>query len=149
MPDKRVLITGATGYIGRRLKHRLLNDGGYTIRLMVRNRNKVQLAVRDRVEIVEADTFDMVSLAEAVKGVDCAYYLIHSMGSKDNYRDLDRESAENFRNACVAAGVKRIIYLGGLGVKESASTHLLSRIETGEVLSGNLKRSRQSGCALG
>jgi len=135
MSKKTILITGATGYIGRRLKHRLLDHGGYSIRLMVRNRNKVGAAVRDRLEIAEADTFDPSSLASALKGVDCAFYLIHSMGSKDNYRDLDRESAENFRKACVAAGVKRIIYLGGLGVKETASTHLLSRIETGEVLS--------------
>lgn len=58
------------------------------------------------------------------------------MGSSQDYEELDRLSAENFRDACIAAGVQRIIYLGGLGVKESASKHLLSRIETGEILSG-------------
>lgn len=135
MPKKTLLITGATGYIGRRLKHRLLEDDRYRIRLMVRNRNKVQAKVQDKVEVVEADTLKPSSLANALHDVDCAFYLIHSMGSKENYRDRDKESAENFRKACIAAGVKRIVYLGGLGVKESASTHLLSRIETGEVLS--------------
>ena len=60
--------------------------------------------------------------------------------STDDYRNLDRVSAENFRDACIAAGVRRIIYLGGLGVKESASEHLLSRIETGEILSAKPDR---------
>lgn len=135
MPEKTILITGATGYIGRRLTHRLLENGSYTLRLLVRNRRKVQVAVADQVEIVEGSTFEAASLEKALVGVDTAFYLIHSMGPQDNYRDLDRESAENFRRACVAAGVRRVIYLGGLGVKESASEHLLSRIETGEVLS--------------
>ncbi len=135
MPKKTILITGATGYIGRRLKHRLLANGNYNIRLFVRNRMKVQVAVVDLVEICEGTTFDTDSLQKALVGVDTAFYLIHSMGTKENYSELDRTSAENFRNACIAAGVWRIVYLGGLGVKESASEHLLSRIETGEVLS--------------
>lgn len=135
MPEKTILITGATGYIGRRLTHRLLENGSYTLRLLVRNRRKVQVAVADQVEVAEGSTFDTTSLEKALAGVDTAFYLIHSMGPQNNYRDLDRESAENFRRACVAAGVRRVIYLGGLGVKESASEHLLSRIETGEVLS--------------
>lgn len=135
MPKKTILITGATGYIGRRLKHRLLDKGNYNIRLFVRNRLKVQVAHLNRVEIYEGTTFEIESLEKALIGVDTAFYLIHSMGSKENYSDLDRKSAENFRRACIKAGVRRIIYLGGLGVKETASEHLLSRIETGEVLS--------------
>ncbi len=135
LAKKTVLITGATGYIGRRLKKRLLGSGGYDVRLLVRNKNKVQVAMVDRVDIREGSTFDVASLNEALEGVDTAFYLIHSMGTTDDYRKLDRDSAENFRTACVSSGVKRIIYLGGLGVKESASEHLLSRIETGEVLS--------------
>lgn len=133
--SKTVLITGATGYIGRRLTHRLLDDGACRVRLLVRNRNKVQVAIAGQVDIREGSTFDTASLAAALEGVDCAFYLIHSMGEGEDYRRLDRESAENFRRACIAAGVRRIVYLGGLGRKESASTHLLSRIETGEVLS--------------
>lgn len=135
MKNTTVLITGATGYIGRRLKHRLLESSGLKVRLFVRNRHKVQVSVADQVEIREGSTFDKQSLAAALTGVDTAFYLIHSMGTSENYRNLDRISAENFRDACIDAGVRRIIYLGGLGVRESASEHLLSRIETGEILS--------------
>ncbi len=135
MDKKTVLITGATGYIGRRLKHRLLANGNYNIRLFVRNRMKVQVSVVDLVEVFEGTTFESDSLLKALEGVDTAFYLIHSMGTKENYSKLDRISAENFRSACIKAGVRRIVYLGGLGVKETASEHLLSRIETGEVLS--------------
>jgi uncharacterized protein YbjT (DUF2867 family) len=135
MPEKTILITGATGYIGRRLKRRLLENGNYSIRLLVRNRRKVSVAVADQVQITEGSTFDKELLAKALEGVHTAFYLIHSMGSQLDYSDLDRESAGNFRKACIAAGVQRVIYLGGLGVKESASKHLMSRIETGEVLS--------------
>ncbi len=139
MPDnfqkQTVLVTGATGYIGRRLTQRLLNSGIFDLRLLVRNKNKVQAAIVDWVDIREGSTFDVHSLTAALEGVDTAFYLIHSMGTTDDYRNLDRDSAKNFREACITAGVKRIIYLGGLGVKESASEHLLSRIETGEVLS--------------
>lgn len=140
MPSGKILISGATGYIGRRLTHRLLENGSYDLRLLVRNRKKVQVAVADEVEIAEGSTFDQPSLAKALAGVDTAFYLIHSMGTDSDYRDLDRESAENFRRACIAADVRRIIYLGGLGVKETASKHLLSRIETGEVLSAEPDR---------
>ena len=132
---KKILITGATGYIGRRLKDRLLVDKSIKIRLLVRNINKVRAGVRNKVEIVEGDTFHQESLAQALQDVDVAYYLIHSMGSDKDFEELDRTSAENFRNACIAQGVKKIIYLGGLGVKETASKHLLSRLETGEILS--------------
>ncbi len=132
---KKVLITGATGYIGRRLKERLLGDKTLSLRLLVRNINKVRESVRGKVEIVEGDTFNRESLAQALCGIDVAYYLIHSMGAGPDFEELDRISAENFRTACIEQGVKKIIYLGGLGVKDSASKHLLSRIETGEILS--------------
>ncbi|MDR9501539.1 MAG: SDR family oxidoreductase [Desulfurivibrionaceae bacterium] len=136
----KILVTGATGYIGRRLKERLLGKPDCRLRLLVRNRNKVRLSVRDQVEIVEGDTFNEEALDRALAGIEVAYYLIHSMGSGKDYRDLDRLSAENFREAAIRAGVKRIIYLGGLGVRETASKHLLSRIETGEVLGAKPER---------
>lgn len=128
----RVLITGATGYIGRRLKYRFLQDKNVTIRLMV----KRDLAgiESENVEIVKANTFDIESLHLALKGVDVAYYFVHSMHAKD-YREMDNESAKNFLEAAIAQGVKRIIYLGGLGEKATASEHLLSRLEVGEMLS--------------
>ena len=134
-PRQTVLITGATGYIGRRLKHRLLQSSEFDIRIFVRNKNKVQVSVVDKVDIREGTTFDKKALTDALTGVDTAFYLIHSMGSKDDFSDRDRVSAENFRDACIAAGVQRIIYLGGLGVHQDASKHLLSRLETGEILS--------------
>ena len=130
-----ILLTGATGYIGSQLKERLLQDEDVRLRLFVRNASKVKLAVSRNVEVREGSTFDKDSLLKALKGMDVAYYLIHSMGAKGDFEELDRISAENFRDACIAAGVKRIIYLGGLGKKETASKHLLSRIETGEILS--------------
>ena len=130
-----ILITGATGYIGRRLTHLLLHQNRYSLRLFVRNQRKIQTAIVDSVEIYEGSTFEPDTLAPALKEVDTAYYLIHSMGSDEDYRKLDLKSAENFRRACVDAGVRRIIYLGGLGNRASASKHLLSRIETGETLS--------------
>jgi uncharacterized protein YbjT (DUF2867 family) len=136
----RVLITGATGYIGRRLKNKLLTHPELQLRVFVRNALKVQEKIRQQVEIVEGDTFDLEKLAQAVKNIDVAFYLIHSMGADKDFSDLDRKSAENFRDACIAAGVKKIIYLGGLGVKDTASKHLLSRIETGEVLSARQDR---------
>ena len=133
--NKTVLITGATGYVGRRLKHRLLQTSMLKVRIFVRNKNKVQVSVAGKVEIREGSTFDKNALRDALKGIDTAFYLIHSMGAKNDFRDLDRASAENFRDACIENRVRRIIYLGGLGVPENASKHLLSRIETGEILS--------------
>ena len=130
-----VLISGANGYIGRRLKRQMLEDSEITLRLMVRNRKSISDEVATRATIVEADSFDPISLDRALKGIDIAYYLIHSMASGEDFKERDRISAENFRDAAIRQGVKRIIYLGGLGVKESASEHLLSRMETGEILS--------------
>ena len=138
MPDiqpQKILLTGATGYIGRRLKARLLKRKDISLRLLVRNKNKVRPDVLEKVDVIEGDTFNQEALKDAVRDIDVAYYLIHSMGSGGDFEELDRKSAENFRYACIQAGVKRIIYLGGLGIKDTASKHLLSRIETGEILS--------------
>ncbi len=131
----KILITGATGYIGRRFTSRLLADPDTKLRLFVRNRKKVQIDENPRIEICEGNTFDKDSLRKALEGIETAYYLIHSMGSRGDYARLDRLSAENFRDACIASNVRRIIYLGGLGTEETASKHLQSRIETGKILS--------------
>jgi uncharacterized protein YbjT (DUF2867 family) len=131
----KILLTGATGYIGRRLKQRLLQDENVQLRLFVRNKKKVRDPYKSQLEIVEGSTFDKESLLRALKGIDVAYYLIHSMGAKGDFKKLDRLSAENFLNASIKAQVQRIVYLGGLGIKDTASKHLLSRIETGEILS--------------
>lgn len=130
-----ILLTGATGYIGRRLEERLLEDEGVRLRLFIRNAHKIHDINRNRIEIFEGNALDRESLREALNGIDVAYYLIHSMGASLDFEKLDRMGAQNFIDACVGNGVKRIIYLGGLGKKETASKHLRSRIETGEILS--------------
>lgn len=133
----KVLLTGSTGYIGRRLKQKLLNDENVELKLLVRNKKTISPTILDKVEVIEGDTFNKESLKEALKDVEVAYYLIHSL-SNENYKDLDKTSAQNFLDVAEECGVKRIIYLGGLGVKnENTSEHLLSRIETGEILSSN------------
>ncbi len=132
-----VLLTGSTGYIGRRLKQRLLNDENINLKLLVRNKKSISDTIKDRIEIIEGDTFNKESLKLALKDVHTAYYLIHSL-SNENYKDLDKISAQNFLDIAQECNVKRVIYLGGLGVKnDSTSTHLLSRIETGEILSSS------------
>jgi uncharacterized protein YbjT (DUF2867 family) len=130
-----ILLTGSTGYIGRHLATELLKDHSVHLRLFVRNKKKVQFAPSDRMEIFEGNAVDRESLIEALSGIEVAYYLIHSMGAKVDYQELDKTIATNFRDACIRARVKRIIYLGGLGTKATASKHLLSRLETGEILS--------------
>jgi len=129
-----ILLTGSTGYIGRRLMLRLQEDRSVRLRLLVRSARKLGQRPAG-VEVIEGDTFNRDSLRKALQGVDIAYYLIHSMGAGGHFDELDRVSAANFRDACIEAGVKRMVYLGGLGVKETASRHLMSRIETGETLS--------------
>lgn len=132
----KVLLTGSTGYIGRRLKQILLNDENIELKLLVRNKKSVS-SMDKKIGIIEGDTFNKESLKEALKDVEVAYYLIHSL-SNENFKDLDKISAQNFLDVAALCGVKRIIYLGGLGVKnENTSEHLLSRIETGEILSSN------------
>lgn len=132
----KVLLTGSTGYIGRRLKQILLNDENIELKLLVRNKKSVS-SLNENAQIIEGDTFNKESLKEALKDAEVAYYLIHSL-SNENYKDLDKISAQNFLDVAAQCGVKRIIYLGGLGVKnENTSEHLLSRIETGEILSSN------------
>ena len=83
---------------------------------------------------------DKESIQKGLEGIDVAYYLIHSMGAGEDFPKLDRLSAQNFLEACIAKKVKRIIYLGGLGKKDTASKHLRSRLETGEILSSRPDR---------
>ena len=84
----KVLLTGATGYIGRGLKKRLLEDGTLQVRLFVRNKRKIRDKYKEQVEIFEGSTFDKESLRKALKGIDVAYYLIHSMGTKGDFKEL-------------------------------------------------------------
>ena len=130
-----VLVTGATGYIGGRLVPRLIQEG-HQVRVLVRREGRVRSrSWFDRVEVATGDAFDTQSLSQAMGGVDCAYYLIHSMGSGPDFRNLDITAARNFAQAAKEAGVRRIIYLGGLGKSDAGlSPHLRSRQETGRML---------------
>ena len=129
-----ILLTGADGYIGRRLKQALSARSDISLRLMVRNKNSISNLGKTDISIVQADVLIPETLDAALEGVDTAYYLIHGLHNSD-FKNLDRQSAQNFLDACIRQNVKRIIYLGGLGDKKTGSEHLLSRIETGEVLS--------------
>lgn len=135
----KVLLTGSTGYIGRRLKQKLLLDKNIDLRLYVRNKKSISKEATSKVEIFEGDTFNKKQLKKALKDIDIAFYLIHSLANKD-YKNLDNISAQNFIDIANECGVKKVIYLGGLGVKNNdISEHLLSRIETGEILSSSKK----------
>ncbi len=129
------LVTGATGYVGGRLVPRLLEAGR---RVRVLARDPARLAGRPwaaQVEVVRGDVHDPATLAPALAGVDVAYYLVHSMGDHAAFATRDRDAARAFGEAARAAGVRRIVYLGGLGEADAPlSDHLRSRQETGEAL---------------
>lgn len=129
-----ILVTGATGYIGGRLAPRLVAQG-YTVRALARDPRRLGSLAAAGVACVAGDVLRPESLAPALAGVDVAYYLIHSMEAGPDFAARDREAAANFAAACAAAGVRRIIYLGGLGRPGPAlSKHLASRQEVGDVL---------------
>lgn len=130
----RVLVTGATGYIGGRLLHEL-DQSRYRVRALARRPEFLAGRVPDHVDVVEGDVLDESSLAAVLEGVDAAFYLIHSMGTAGDFESEDRRGAGHFATAASAAGVRRIIYLGGLGdSSDTLSRHLRSRHEVGEVL---------------
>jgi len=135
MKDILVLVTGVTGYIGGRLVPQL-TEAGYRIRVLVRDRNRLQgRAWLNQVEVVEGDVLDPESLLTVMSGVTAAYYLVHSMSGKEDFQQRDLQAARNFGNAARANGVERIIYLGGLGdPKSDLSNHLRSRQQTGQAL---------------
>ena len=131
--DARVLLTGATGYIGGRLLRRF-EERGRAVRCLVREPSRLrETAVTT--DVVMGDCLDAASLDRALVGVQAAYYLVHSMAAGADFADTDRRAAETFGRAAARAGVRRIIYLGGLtGASGSLSPHLKSRRDTGEVL---------------
>jgi uncharacterized protein YbjT (DUF2867 family) len=127
------LVFGASGYIGSNLVPALL-AAGHRVRATARNVEVLEARGWTGVELVRADALDPASLAPALAGVDTAYYLVHSMAAGRDFAALDRQAAENFARAAAQAGVRRIVYLGGLIPPNPRSQHLKSRAETGEVL---------------
>lgn len=130
-----VLLAGATGYVGGRLIS-LLEKQPVTLRCLARNPEKLRSAVQDTTQIVRGDVLDAASLDEALQGVHTAYYLVHLMSGSKDFEKQDRQAAENFATAAKKAGVRRIIYLGGLGADDDPklSPHLRSRHEVGRIL---------------
>ena len=131
----RCLVTGATGYIGGRLAPRLL-EAGHEARALPRCAGRLRdVPGKARVEVAEGDLSKPETLPDAFAGVDVAYFLMHSLG-QPNFEELDRQAAENFATAAKAAGVKRIIYLGGPEPPSdgTASAHLRSRAEVAKIL---------------
>ena len=129
----RILLTGATGYIGGRLLQRL-EKRGHPVRCLVRQPERFQPG-GPSTEVVQGDCQDPDSIDRALAGIESAYYLVHSMAAGPEFADLDRRAARNFGEAARRAGVRRIVYLGGLSDEDaSGSAHLQSRAETGAIL---------------
>src|SRR3954447_23875799 len=130
------LITGATGYIGRRLMRRLIVDGR-DVRALARRPERL---AGEPVEVVQGDVIGGEGLRDALEGVSTAYYLVHPMaqGAGPNgggFADLDRRAADNFARAAQESGVDRVVYLGGLIPQGgSISPHLRSRLEVEQIL---------------
>ncbi len=131
----RALVFGASGYIGSNLVPRLHEQG---IPVRAAARSEEVLAARDwaGVERVKADALEPASLEPALADVDTAYYLVHSMAAGRRFAELDLEAAANFEQAAARAGVRRIIYLGGLVPEDASGAHITSRRDTGEILRG-------------
>ncbi len=130
----RLLVFGASGYVGTNLVPALLAAGMGPVRAAARNRKVLAAQPWQDVELVEADALKPDTLAAALAGVDIAYYLVHSMAAGKDFGRLDLEAADNFARAAAGAGVKRIVYLGGLVPRGADSEHLMSRKETGDRL---------------
>ncbi|WP_223279596.1 SDR family oxidoreductase [Streptomyces sp. SDr-06] len=131
------MVTGATGYVGGRLVPELL-EAGHRVRCLARSPDKLRdQPWAPRVEVVRGDVTDPDSVADALRGMDVAYYLVHALGSGADFEETDRRAAHLFADAAAEAGVRRIVYLGGLtppGVPvQDLSPHLRSRAEVGEI----------------
>ena len=130
----KILLSGSTGYVGGRLLPLLLAQGHH-VRCLTRRQGICGDSDFPNVEFVTGDALDETSLNEALQGIETAYYLIHSMGSSDDFEQADRQAAKNFASACTRQNVSRIIYLGGLGNPDhKLSKHLRSRQEIGDIL---------------
>lgn len=133
-----ILLTGATGYIGGRLIA-WLEQQPVVLRCLARSPDKLRSLVKPITQVVQGDVLDARSLDAALRGVDTAYYLVHLMSDSQDFEKDDKQAATNFANAAKKAGVRRIIYLGGLGdeADPKLSPHLRSRHDVGKILKGS------------
>ncbi len=134
LSDTTVLLTGATGYVGGRLLRRLETRARHRIRCLTRRPEALVRRTAPGTEVCAGDLLQPESLARALRDVHTAYYLVHSMDAPGDFEALDRVAAGNFAAAAERTGVRRIIYLGGLGDGLDLSSHLASRQEVGEIL---------------
>jgi uncharacterized protein YbjT (DUF2867 family) len=147
----KVLVTGSTGYVGGRLVPKLL-EAGHDVRVIVREPHRLDnVPWREDVDIVKGDLRNAEEVRRAVKGQDALYYLVHSMSSAGDFEQLERTVAQTIATEAHAAGVKRIVYLGGLHPEGPLSRHLGSRKEVGEILlsSGVPTMALQAGVIIG
>lgn len=131
---KRVLLTGATGFVGRRV-HPVLVQRGWAVRCLTRDAGKARVELPDR-DWVEGDAGDATALERAFDGCEAAFYLVHEMGATGDFAAREAETAATFARSARAAGLTRIIYLGGVlpPPDSAASEHLRSRARVGEIL---------------
>ncbi|OGW16083.1 MAG: hypothetical protein A3K09_00650 [Nitrospinae bacterium RIFCSPLOWO2_12_FULL_47_7] len=134
-PNTKILVTGANGYVARRLIPELVSRG-YFVRCMFRVKRCPPILTHPRMELVYADCLKKDELWPALKDIDVAYYLVHTMREKHaQFMKRDQKAAKNFIEVAEACGVKKVVYLGGLGeTNELLSMHLRSRMEVGSIL---------------
>lgn len=131
----RILLTGATGYIGKRLLPLLIEEGHF-VYCAVRDKSRFNPppSLSSHYEVIEMDLLEPDSLERIPQDIDIAYYLVHSMASSEDYADLEKQSAQNFRKRLSATKVSQVIYLSGIVNESALSPHLLSRKQVEEEL---------------
>ena len=131
---RKILVTGASGYVGGRLVTSLLEDNAQ-VRVFVRDANKAQShSWASKVEIAVGNASDYQSTVKALTGIHTAFYLLHSINSGTNFDKIESDMARSFAKAAQEANVKQIIYLGGINNDAKTSKHLKSRANTGKEL---------------